>query len=164
MLNAEGQEDAVVPPRGEAIQAALAVGDVARRLFPAGQTAHVAPFAREGVEDLGGEHSSYNDLVVGRSLPHDHVNQHGPLLAEDGRELPPRLRQGVAHEELHLHVHMGLHLVDEADQPSCRRHREHHLGRQVAEGEVVPLVHRGVKAQERSAVFTVGDLDKVGLV
>lgn len=59
---------------------------------------------------------------------------------------------------------MGLRLVEEADQASCRRHREDHLGRQIAEREVVPLVHRGVKAQERSAVFTVGDLDKVGLV
>lgn len=151
MLDAEGQEDAVIPPRCEAVQAPVAVGDVAGHLFAAGQAACVSPFAREGVEELGGEQASDDDLVMRGPFPHDHVDQHGALLAEERRQLLPRFGQGVAHDQVHpagLVRSVGLELVDEADQAACGGHRENHLGRQVAEREVVPFGDRGVKAQE----------------
>ena len=62
MLKAESQEDTVVPPRREAIQALVAVGHIARRLFAPGQAARVLPLGREGVKDLGGEHARYHHL------------------------------------------------------------------------------------------------------
>lgn len=57
VLDAEGHEDAIVPPRREAIQAPIAICHIARGLFAARQGTGVAPLAREGVENLRGEHA-----------------------------------------------------------------------------------------------------------